>query len=232
MFPVVKTKNMLKDFPSFLFTSEKVKPKDLKLEINKNAYEQVEDVAKLKYTYPVDISYSQQDSEPKCLTQMFLASDFLKKRTPILPWTPGQAVDTKGYNLYLDFKNTFEQIKQDTEFYYADCLSTRGRFYPNLFAGASVGKCVYTEGHWLTPIEFQKFSGSRRAEWKMAIQLRRPDESKRKVKSKPQVVTIKSLIDDGTVEVHPVTCSCNKCQGNYNMQVIRKSSNQPFYFKF
>lgn len=83
----------------------------------------------------------------------------------------------------------------------------------------SKGKCLYTvEGIWMTPVEFQLFGGSTAADWRAAIQLRMIHQAKAKNKS-IRPTTIKSLVDNGTLKVHPTNCNCLRCQGNFLMQV-------------
>ena len=203
---------MLKDFPSFLFTREKETQtlQNLDLTSSQNQYDRAENVAKLKYSYPVNIGYNDQENKPKCLTQMYLASDFLAELTPILPWNSANPVNT-GYNLFHDFK------RDEAEYYIADCRKTLASFFPSLFAGGSVGKCLYTENMWMTPLEFQNFSGSFCTDWKSAIYLRKPKETKNK---RYNSKTIKSLIQDGILEVHPTMCPYTNSRENNNVQVI------------
>jgi len=78
---------------------------------------------------------------------------------------------------------------------------------------ASAGKCFYTlEGFWLTPVEFQTFSGSTGADWRAAIQLRTLDTSKAKAKTDKNIMTLKTLIDNQELTVHSTTCTCRNCK--------------------
>ena len=71
----------------------------------------------------------------------------------------------------------------------------------------------------MTPVEFQAFSGSSGADWRAAIQLRRPGQAKAKTKANKNVTTIKSLIDNNKLTVHSTTCACTKCKEISCLQV-------------
>ena len=77
-----------------------------------------------------------------------------------------------------------------------------------------------SERFWMTPVEFQAFSGCTGADWRHAIKLADPACYKDIVRAPRRTqLSIKALIDNKSLQVHSTTCKCEKCQENNILQV-------------
>ena len=71
-----------------------------------------------------------------------------------------------------------------------------------LFLKGTIGKCILsTENIWLTPVEFQLYSGCASADWKTAIRMIVPnrddhEKSNKTLTKKCDFITLKTLIEE------------------------------------
>lgn len=126
---------MNKDFPYKVFSCEGKQALLDRQSLPKpsiTSYDIPKRLSKLTYSYPNEITYDNKLKKPKCLTQMYFSTDYLKQTSPLLPWHLAKRLD-KGYDLYFDL---YEATKNESEpeYYFADCKSTLAKFFPNLFA--------------------------------------------------------------------------------------------------
>lgn len=87
---------------------------------------------------------------------------------------------------------------------------------------ANHGKCFLTADNiWLTPLEFQAYSGSTRSDWKASIILYHSSLDNRlsRKRKKKDNLTVKKLVDNQIVKVHSYNCDCNSCSNSVNFQV-------------
>ena len=68
---------------------------------------------------------------------------------------------------------------------------------------------------WLTPIEFQHYSGSRAADWKRTIKIHKPSTLSQKP-SKTIKDTIQTLLDRKIIKLHSYYCKCEFCCSSMN----------------
>lgn len=229
---------MNKDFPSALFDEIQNNYPD-HLSETQNLYAQRENIIKLSYVHPLTINYNDND-KPNVLTQKFHFNNTPEHVKPILPWClPNDLKKNSSYNIYDEInKKNNRLLSESFDFYFALCKNTRAKFYPNLLQTGSLnkdfyyiifsfililhkasrGKCFYTsDGYWLTPIEFQMFSGSTSSDWKSVIFINdrfnaKESTQSRKRKKKDQL-TIKKLTENKNYEKNSITSS---------IQVVKK----------
>jgi hypothetical protein len=88
-----------------------------------------------------------------------------------------------------------------------------------------LGKCIYTlDNVWMTPAEYQEVSGCTGADWRTSIKLRLPhifiENNETKKNLRKDLISIKTLVDNKTLQVHSFECECSKCHDNLIMQVF------------
>ena len=85
-----------------------------------------------------------------------------------------------------------------------ECGSNNGYMYLSKLCQGSRGACIYYQGSWLTPNEFQFLSGRETAkDWKRSI--RHCGKS------------MKLLLNKGILTTHPIACDCNSCRNSARM---------------
>ncbi|XP_065578692.1 polycomb protein Scm-like [Artemia franciscana] len=89
-----------------------------------------------------------------------------------------------------------------------ECGSNNGYMYLSKLCQGSRGACIYYQGSWLTPNEFQFLSGRETAkDWKRSI--RHCGKS------------MKLLLNKGILTSHPIACDCNSCRNSARMNRCR-----------
>jgi hypothetical protein len=115
---------MEKDFPLYLFPNLNFNNK------NNDDGSDCEDDDDLSYQEPIEISINNSNIE--CKVHKYHSSHQFNDTTRLLPWNlPFKTSTSKGYDIYFDINN---QQQQNSFYYYANCKSTRAKFYPHLFA--------------------------------------------------------------------------------------------------
>lgn len=153
----------------------------------------------------LDINYDENLNNINCLTHKFHIKDSLNARIPLQPWS-----------LPKSLKYGIQPYDNEMKFEDVCCKSTLGKFTRERFGGGLSGKCIYVRDHniWLTPVEFLKFSGSTRAEWKPGILFKSFNYAARR-----KVASIKSEISEKRLKPHNEFCSCSICGDADLMQV-------------
>ncbi|CAK9298330.1 unnamed protein product [Gordionus sp. m RMFG-2023] len=102
------------------------------------------------------------------------------------------------------FKNT--KINEEFEKIYGqqfpvNCKNINGQFYRSRFGSGNKGKCIFYDGNWLTPNEFETLGGRGSCkDWKKSIRI--------------SGNRLQSLIGKGILNPHSATCICSVCSEN------------------
>lgn len=93
------------------------------------------------------------------------------------------------------------------------------------------GRCIMADGIWMTPIEFQQYSGSTWSNWKEVIKIHCYIETNNpKWKNRKDVYSLKDFLIKNNLNVHSDQCNCALCLNNEFMQVFYKIKIQNNYF--
>jgi hypothetical protein len=153
----------------------------------------------------LDINYDENSHDITCLAHKFHFKDSLDARIPLQPWSIPKTL-----------KFGIQPYDSDVKFEDVCCKSTLGKFTRERFGGGLSGKCIYIRDYniWLTPVEYLKFSGSTRAEWKAGILFKSFSYAARR-----KVASIKSEINAKRLKPHNEFCKCSICCDADLMQV-------------
>ena len=118
-------------------------------------------------------------------------------------------------------ENSLDSLLEDEygEYYPVTCSDNEARFYLNRFARGSIGKCIYFNGQWITPNEFQAISGRKSSkDWKKSIRYKKR--------------CLKELISERKFQEHKRECTCPICIGKSDKVDIRDKESVSFSFSF
>jgi len=125
------------------------------------------------------------------LTEKFVKSCYDTKDEP-------KSRSSQSLNIHAKSDEACDEIIQ------VNCNSVLGHLHKTKFGSGSKGKCIVVNGRWMTPNEFESFCGKGNCkDWKRTI----------KTGGQPLL----SLVDNNTLILHAVSCSCAACSNDSSL---------------
>ncbi|XP_029014424.1 nuclear body protein SP140-like protein isoform X2 [Betta splendens] len=98
------------------------------------------------------------------------------------------------------------------------CDGVTGTLHKSRFASGTCGKSIRTEMSWMSPVEFvEEASNQTKPDWERDIEC----------EGRP----LCALIDENTLEVHPLLCGCRLCQADESELENQKNDDECFACK-
>ena len=82
-----------------------------------------------------------------------------------------QRVKPQGEEASEDEDEEVEEEEEEEEFVEVQCKELKAKFYPNKLVSGPKGYCIFFQGLWLTPNEFEIKAGSKGKKWKETLKV-------------------------------------------------------------